>query len=951
MDQDESLLDYGSPKAKAAEAPKPAAEPPKPAPAPAAKSDPTQLPSWMDQDESLLDYGSPKAKAGPPAEKPAAPSPAAGSPSKAFELPKDKRDETVPTGERSIGMVPGGGETMLDMGTTPRTSSKPADPAAPAPAGTSSSKTFALPKDKPADAGPTVDRSIGPIPEGGGTTMLDMGSAGRKPGEPASPVDTGATIVPGGGGGETMLDMGVTPPKRDVQGMTTSILGGKKALPGGIPKPPPELPKLPDSASSSSSSPAYDVTTKQGNTKTEGTFMMTPPTGSSSSTVDRTQIQQTTPKTGAGGSSAAIANAKALPPEVAQAAKDTNRVFGKYILMSELGRGGAGVVYKAWDTLILQYVALKFIRNQDEAESDSTSGSSQIEEFQREARMSVRLRHPNIVRIYELGCMSNRYYLSMEYIEGGTLLALIHGGKERNIKTRFNSDPLKFLKIMQSIALAVDYAHNTKPPIIHRDLKPHNVLVDTKGNPYVVDFGLAKEVEQGDGATLTGVVKGTPTYMAPEQAEGRNRDVDPRTDVYSLGAIMYEMLTGRPPYTGESVPEILRKIATELPERPNDVITKNALAATGDTTSKLNKSKSKGLLVPKPLETICLKALEKGKPDRYQSAKELAEDIDRYLKDEDILAQEPGLYRRIRRRIRQHPITSAAVAAVLLAGLSVGVVLKTVDKGDQGKKLVESIVQRGDQALQKQDWITLRGAADDLSRQEKTHPKIALFEKALKDHRDLVEKTEDEWRKELDRLRGEPLAKVLPGLREKFNRCPELKPRFRESLTGELNSLKGKMLDKGRELVGNGPRGTWVEEVVKTPARDLKELADTLIGMAKDPDFKYEVEGLVSEIRDGLAQVIAYQGTWTLQVNVAPYAEVTLSSADKELKTEFTPVGVQDLEVVGSSYVVELCWPSRENPKVKVKQEIKDLHHNQIVMIRGDMAKDTLKQERAERAK
>jgi serine/threonine protein kinase len=957
MDNDESLLDYGSPKAA-----KPPAEPPKPAtPAPKAP-EPSGLPSWMDNDESLLDYGSPKARK--PADPMAGETPRTSS--KPFELPKDKPTEAAPAGERSIGMVPGGGETMLDMGSAKPFSlpkDKPAAAAPPAdrsigniagggetmlgmgdtPRTSSKPKTFELPKDKkPAEAAPTVDRSIGPLPDGGGTTMLDMGSSGRKPGD-APAINPDASIIPVPGAGETMLDMGG---KKNVGDGSTSIMGSKRAIPAGIPKAPSELPKLPGSSSTSTSNPAYDVTTKQGTTKTEGTFMLTPSTGSSSSTVDRTQIQQTTPKTGSGGSSAAIANAKALPPEVAQAAKDTSRVFGKYILMSELGRGGAGVVYKAWDTLILQYVALKFIRYQDDDTSDTSTGSSQIEEFQREARMSVRLRHPNIVRIYELGCMSNRYYLSMEYIEGGTLLALIHGGKDRNTKTRFNSDPLKFLKIMQNIAMAVDYAHNTKPPIIHRDLKPHNVLVDTKGNPYVVDFGLAKEVDQGDGATLTGVVKGTPTYMAPEQAEGRNRDVDPRTDVYSLGAILYEMLTGRPPYTGESVPEILRKIATELPERPNDVITKNAIAA-GDTTSKLGRSKTKGLLVPKPLETICLKALEKGKADRYQSAKEFGDDIERYLNDEDILAQEPGLYRRIRRKIRQHPLLSAAAAVVLATGLTGGIMVKTLGKDDgSGKRLIESIVERGDQAIKRQDWVTLRGAADDLARQDKQHAKIALFEAALKDHRDLVEKTERAWSAHLDRIRREPLAKVLPGLREEFRRCPELMPKFRDSLTFELNALKGKVLDDARKLIGTGARPAWVEDLVKTTAREGKEQLETLLTLANDPDFKYPTEALVTESSLGLSQVIAYQGTWSLQVNVAPFAEVTVSRAEKEVSTEFTPLGLQELEVVGSSYIVELCWPSRENAQLKVKQEIKDLHHGQTVVIRGDLSKATLVQER-----
>jgi hypothetical protein len=377
------------------------------------------------------------------------------------------------------------------------------------------------------------------------------------------------------------------------------------------------------------------------------------------------------------------------------------------------------------------------------------------------------------------------------------------------------------------------------------------------------------------------------------------------------------------------------------------VITKTAIAEAASATAN-SKTKTKPLLIPKPLETICLKAIEKGKGDRYQSAKEFGEDIERYLKDEDILAQEPNLYRRIKRKVRQHPLLFGAAAAILIAAITGGIVFKTAGGKDDGsgKRLVESIVIRGEQAIQKGDWGTLAAAADDLSRQDKAHPKIALFEKALKDHRDLVEKTEREWNADLDRVRREPLSKVLGGLREKFSRCPELQSKFRDALNTELGALKGRVLDEARRLVGSGARPAWVEDIIKKSARETKDQAESLIGLAKDPEFKYPVEQSVIEARDGLSQVIAYQGTWSLQVNVAPFAEVTLIRAEKDVTSDFTPLGLQELEVVGSSYTVELSWPSRENAKVKVKQEIKDLHHGQTVVIRGDLSQAKLTQER-----
>ncbi|HVR84121.1 MAG TPA: protein kinase, partial [Planctomycetota bacterium] len=815
-------------------------------------------------------------------------------------------------------------ETMLDLGETPRSKNL---------------KSASAPPPPP----PPADRSEAILSDAM-DTMLDMGA--RATGKPAP--------LPG-----EKPQFPVVPKSiQNVADFTTSVIPGKAD----------KAQKAPPAPATQDASPRNEPEITRTGPAIDPTLMVSPPSSSARhaghtgtiSNVDKTQMATSpTPKSGSGMGSAAIANAKALPAEAAAAAKDPARVFGKYVLLNELGRGGAGVVYKAWDTLLLQYVALKFIRNQDDSDADSTSGSSQIEEFQHEARLSVRLRHPNIVRIYEMGCMSNRYYLSMEYIEGGTLLAMIHGGKERNQKTRFNTNPEQFLKIMINISLAVDYAHHEKQPVVHRDLKPHNVLVDKTNNPYVVDFGLAKEVESGDGATLTGVVKGTPTYMAPEQAEGRNRDVDLRTDVYALGAILYETLTGRPPFLGESVPEILRKIATELPERPNEVIAKAVAAEAAATTATATatasgKSKTKALLVPKTLETICLKALEKNKADRYQTAKEFAEDIDRYMKGEDILATEPNLWRRFRRMVRKHPIISAAAAAILLAA-GTGVVAMRAARGTGGEERGVTIarhVKRGEDALKAKNWTTVKVAADDLATVDKSHPKVAEFLKAIKDHEDLLAKTQREWNAELDRIRRDPLAKILPGLRDKYNRTEELKPKLLSDLRGELVALQQRVLAEARGLVGTGARPAWVEDVVKDPARKAKEQAETLKSLAADKDFPYpqqKDDNTLQESLDGLERVISYQGTWNLQVNVAPFADVTVSCENQEVLADCTPVGIKALEVVGSSYIVELCWPDRKTPKVRMKQEIKDLHNDQTVVIRGDISKEILNQERKDK--
>ncbi len=819
-------------------------------------------------------------------------------------LPAPVREGQPPDPASTLLPPVGGGETMLDLGTA----ASPAKGGAPA-------------SDLSATLLPTA---------GGGETMLDL----SRPDRPAPPPpDPSATLAPAPGGGETMLDLGAaarsgSDPTKKGEGITSSTFRGTIVLGGsGTSAPtvrvPPSKPAPPPSATKATSVPGRS-------SSLDPRLQGTPPT--------RRGTVSSIPRSTTGG---AAGSSKGMPAEVVEASKDPNRLFGKYVLVRELGRGGAGVVYKAWDSLLSQHVALKFIRDQGEIESDTSTGTQRIEEFQREARMSVKLRHPNIVRIYELGCMSNRYYLSMEYIEGGTLLEVIRGSKEKKAGTTFASNPEKFLRILQKVSEGVDYAHKLDPPVVHRDLKPHNVLVDRSGSPYVVDFGLAKEVEFSEtGMTLTGVVKGTPSYMAPEQAEGRNREVDARTDIYSLGAILYEIVTGRPPFVGESVPELLRKIATELPERPNDVIMRGA-PAKGETITR-------PVPVPKPLETICLKALEKNPADRYPSAKDFADDIDRYLRNEDILAQEPSLWRRFRRSVRKRPVLAGSIAAVLVTALAftiAGRYLRPAPGAEAGQ-LLESIVERGSRALDEKDWVGLKSALDDLRHQAPKDPRAGKFETALREHEQLVGRTRAEWAADLERVRREPLKGVLPSLREKILRCPEIKPELRELLRTELVTLQSRLVAESRRLVGSGARPAWVEEIIKQGARETQDQVQTLAGLAADPEFSYPADPALEEARQGLSRVVAYQGTWTLQVNVAPFAEVIIRRSDKEVATDFTPLGLQDLEVVGSSYTVELCWPSRAEPKLRLAEEIRDLRHGQTVVIRGDLSKSSLKQER-----
>jgi tetratricopeptide (TPR) repeat protein len=284
------------------------------------------------------------------------------------------------------------------------------------------------------------------------------------------------------------------------------------------------------------------------------------------------------------------------PEEVRAAARDPRKLIGRYVVVDELGRGGMGIVYKAWDGDLRRFVALKVLSGPWDDED--------LARFRREAQSAAGLNHPNIITVFEVSTSDDSPYIALELVDGKTL-----DGRKLTAP--------KAAELMITIARAVDVAH--KRGLIHRDLKPSNIMIDAKGSPRVMDFGLAKAVRSSSQITVSGTVVGTPAYMSPEQAQGRVREMDKRSDIFSLGAMLYELLTGEAPFRGKTPLETLTAVVACKPLRP----------------TKLAPS------VPKPLEAILLRCLHKEPSGRYPSCEALARDLERFLKGEKVRARIP----------------------------------------------------------------------------------------------------------------------------------------------------------------------------------------------------------------------------------------------------------------------------------------------------------------------
>ncbi len=447
------------------------------------------------------------------------------------------------------------------------------------------------------------------------------------------------------------------------------------ALPPSIPRPPErDVPTVNDDPDATCALPAPVV---------DDGATLPPPTGARSQ--PPSAATAAFPATPSGPSLVVRDTATGSPSQAAATASAPGQIhIDGYVIEGELGRGGMGVVYKALQPKLRRTVAIKMIR------AAGLASEENVARFYAEARAVAALQHVNIVQIYDIGESDTLPYFSLEFVPGSSL--------DKKLAKQ-PQPPVDAAEMVETLARAMSYAH--QHGIVHRDLKPANVLLSEKGVPKITDFGLAKDAAEESGMSRDGQAMGTPSYMPPEQARGDLAALGPPADIYSLGAILYEMLVGRPPFLGSNAYDTLLQVLKQDPVAPSQLVPK----------------------LPKDVETICLKCLEKDPAKRYPSAADLAEDCRRYRAGEPILSRPISGAERAWRWCKRNPRVAGLLATV--AGL-----LVTVAFGSSVAAMV-ILAERNAKEVQRQAAVKARGEAEEHERIAKENEKIATDQAEL----------------------------------------------------------------------------------------------------------------------------------------------------------------------------------------------------------------------------
>jgi serine/threonine protein kinase len=439
---------------------------------------------------------------------------------------------------------------------------------------------------------------------------------------------------------------------------------------------------------------------------------------------------------------------------------------GDYEILSVLGRGGMGVVYKAKQKRLNRIVALKMILGGLHASDED------LRRFRQEAEASARLQHPNIVQIHEIGDVDGKPYFSLEYADAGSL-----AGKMANEP----QPAFAAAQLIEILARAMHYAHQRG--VVHRDLKPANILLTTPapdgssmapastfGIPKITDFGLAKRMDVDLGQTQTGAILGTPSYMAPEQAGGRIREIGPCTDIYALGAILYDLLTGRPPFKSNTLADTLRQVQMTEPVSPG----------------RLQPQ------VPRDLATICLKCLNKEPKKRYESSLALAEDLGRFLSGEPIHARPTSLIERAIKWSKRRPALAALIAVSVLSFVALGIggwysawsLFNANQRIRAANELAEAERSRAEdnleQALEAIDGVLTQVSVDLTEVPLMEKPRAKLLKKALALFEHLPREDQKTARARFQSARANERLGEVQGL---FDKLPESEQAYKEAET------------------------------------------------------------------------------------------------------------------------------------------------------------------------